>query len=103
MKLYGLKNCDTCRKAAKALGIEVTDVRATPLSRDKLALFQQTFGDALLDTRSTTWRGLSEQEQSGDMIDLLIKHPALMKRPVISANGTLYLGWKKDVQEALGT
>jgi len=102
MKLYGLKNCDTCRKAAKTLGIEVTDVRATPLSRDELGTFQSAFGDALLNTRSTTWRGLSAEEQGGDMIDLLIKHPALMKRPVISANGTLHLGWKKDVQEALG-
>ena len=102
MKLYGLKNCDTCRKAAKVLGVEVTDARATPLTHDELSTFRDAFGDALLNTRSTTWRGLSAAEQGGDMIDLLIQHPALMKRPVISASGTLYLGWKKDVQEALG-
>ena len=101
MKLYGLKNCDTCKKAAKALGVEVTDVRKEPLSRERLQEFWNEFGDALLNTRSTTWRGLSEAERSEDPIELMQKHPALMKRPVIEAKGTLYLGWKNDVQEAL--
>ena len=101
MKLYGLKNCDTCKKAAKALGVEVTDVRKEPLSRERLQEFWNEFGDALLNTRSTTWGGLSETERNEDPIELMQKHPALMKRPVIEAKGTLYLGWKNDVQEAL--
>ena len=100
MKLYGLKNCDTCRKAAKALGID--DIRENPLDQNSLKRFESAFGDALLNTRSTTWRGLSESERSGDPLALIAVHPALMKRPVIDADGTLYLGWKKDVQEALG-
>ena len=102
MKLFGLKNCDTCRKAAKALGIEVTDIRAEPLAKSDLERFQAAFGDDLLNTRSTTWRGLSEAERSGSIIDLLQAHPALMKRPVIEDGGKLYLGWKADVQSALG-
>lgn len=98
MKLWGLKTCDTCRKAAKALGVPVTDVRETPLSRDQLERFQAAFGAALLNTRSTTWRGLAEEERASDPLDLIAAHPALMKRPVIEADGALYLGWGKDVQ-----
>jgi arsenate reductase-like glutaredoxin family protein len=45
---------------------------------------------------------LSEEERKGAPADLLAAHPALMKRPVIRAeDGTLYLGWGKDVQAAL--
>lgn len=101
MKIYGLKACDTCRKAAKALGAGITDVRETPLDRATLTRFHEALGAGLLNTRSTTWRGLSEDERAGDPIDLILAHPALMKRPVIEADGALYLGWGKDVQGKL--
>ena len=105
MKLYGIKACDTFRKALKMLetaGKNVTfvDVRDAPLDRATLKKFYETIGDQLLNTRSTTWRGLSEDERSADPLDLLVQHPTLMKRPVIEADN-LYLGWKKDVQDAL--
>ena len=104
VKIYGLKNCDTCRKALKMLqaaghDVVLQDVRADPLSAEKLQSFSEAFGDALLNTRSTTWRGLSEEERAGDPIKLLEAHPALMKRPVIETD-TLHLGWTKPVQEA---
>lgn len=99
--IYGIKTCDTCRKAVKALGTELTDIRETPLSRAQLERFHGVFGEALVNTRSTTWRGLSEAERARDPLDLLIAHPTLMKRPVIERDGTLYLGWGKDVQAAL--
>jgi len=99
--IYGIKTCDTCRKAVKALGAELHDIRADPLTPAQLAQFYEAFGDALLNTRSTTWRGLSEHERACAPLDLLAAHPTVMKRPVIDANGTLYLGWGKDVQAAL--
>lgn len=106
MKLFGIKACDTCRKAAKILGdaghkVEFVDVRATPLTSQQLAHFLETFGEALVNTRSTTWRGLNEDERSHTPLDLLIAHPTLMKRPVIEATDSLHLGWGKDVQAAL--
>jgi arsenate reductase-like glutaredoxin family protein len=76
------------------------DVRAEPLTSEQLMSFSQAFGDALLNTKSTTWRGLSEEERSADPLELLARHPALMKRPVIETD-TLHLGWTKAVQEAL--
>jgi arsenate reductase len=102
MTLYGLKNCDTCRKAIKeirATGADVTliDVRIDGVSMDDLIRFQTTFGDALLNTRSTTWRGLSETERGMPSLELLTTHPALMKRPVIDGPNGLTLGWAKEV------
>jgi arsenate reductase len=103
MKIYGLKACDTCRKALKALnGAELVDIRATPLSGDMLAQAHQQFGAALVNTRSTTWRGLSDEDRQKDPLELLAEHPALMKRPLVEKDGQLYLGWTKDVQAALG-
>ncbi|MBC58635.1 MAG: arsenate reductase [Confluentimicrobium sp.] len=106
MQVYGLKNCDTCRKAMKSLaaaGHEVTfvDVRADGLPEAEVQRFLTEFGDDLLNRRSTTWRGLSEEERAGDPLTLLRAHPALMKRPVIDHGGQLWLGWGKDVQAAL--
>lgn len=107
LTIYGLKACDTCRKAVKsltALGHEVTyiDVRSDGVRADKLAEFQEVFGDKLVNTRSTTWRGLSDDAQKRPALELLSAHPTLMKRPVIDAGGALTLGWGKDVQARFG-
>ena len=103
MLIYGLKNCDTCRKALKSLDNAVlVDVRQDGMPEGLLARAHARFGDALVNTRSTTWRGLSPSEREKDPLELLREHPALMKRPLIDANGSLYLGWTASVQEALG-
>ncbi|RPE70998.1 arsenate reductase-like glutaredoxin family protein [Pacificibacter maritimus] len=101
-KLYGIKACDTCRKAAKTLAVDISDIRANPLPASDLKRFYAQFGDALVNTRSTTWRGLSEAERARPPLDLLSEHPTLMKRPVIEKDGALFLGWGKDVQAELG-
>lgn len=96
--LYGLKTCDTCRKAAKEMeraGKTVTwrDVRDDPLDPAALKRFLAAFGEALVNRRSTTWRGLSDAERAGDPATLLAAHPALMKRPVVESEAGLTLGW----------
>ena len=101
MKIYGLKNCDTCRKAAKALDAELIDVRATSLALEQLERFYEAFGQALVNTRSTTWRNLDEAERAKDAMELLQAYPTLMKRPVIERGDELLLGWGRDVQAKL--
>lgn len=101
--IYGLKNCDTCRKALKAINnSNLVDVRETPLETAFMSRALEQFGNALVNTRSTTWRGLSDEERADDPLSLLMSHPTLMKRPLIEKDGTLYLGWSKDVQADLG-
>lgn len=103
LTLYGLKSCDTCRKARRAAekaGKSVTfiDVRETPLDQEKLTRFLDAFGEKLVNTVSTTWRGLSDSERAEDPLTLLEKHPALMKRPVIEG-GALTLGWNAEIEK----
>lgn len=103
MILYGLKNCDTCRKALKQLpDYRLVDVRAEGVPANVLAQALAQFGDRLVNTRSTTWRELSEQERSQSPMELLEQHPTLMKRPLISNEGELHLGWDKATQTAIG-
>ncbi|CUK01406.1 putative reductase [Shimia thalassica] len=103
MRLYGLKNCDTCRKALKTFNdVEFVDVRADGVPVEVLEKAFAAFGSALVNTRSTTWRGLTEEERAKPALDLLAEHPTLMKRPLIERNGEFFLGWTTDVQSTLG-
>ena len=102
MIIYGLKNCDVVRKARKALPeAEMHDVRDAPLSREKLTDFLMVFPDTLVNKRSTAWRNLSETERASDPIALLQANPALMKRPLIEAGESLFLGWTSENEAAL--
>ena len=107
LTLYGLKNCDTCKKALKALegaGKRVTfvDIRADADLVSLVPTWLEQAGDArLVNRRSTTWRTLSEGERSTDPLALLTAHPTLIKRPVIETDGKVFVGWSKDEQSAL--
>ena len=103
MKLYGIKTCDTCRKALAALpDARFVDLRALPVSDDLLDRALAAFGSDLVNRRSTTWRALSEAERAASDRDLLRLHPTLMKRPLIEADdGALHLGWSDAVRAAV--
>lgn len=103
LTIYGIKSCDTCRKArqsAEKSGKSVTfiDIRDTPLTPEKLHHFLDEFADALLNRKSTTWRGLSDAERARRPEELLADYPTLMKRPVIEG-ASLTLGWTPDIQK----
>lgn len=99
MLIYGLKNCDTCRKALKALPeAQLVDVRVDGLPVEVLDLALAQFGAALLNTRSTTWRKLDAEERQRDPRALLIDHPTLMKRPLIAVDKHLFSSWNKEVE-----
>ena len=108
MKLYGLKNCDSCKKALKALQsagqpVEFIDLRATPIAVEQLQRWLDKHGDAVLVNRkSTTWRGLDEQARQQPALALLGVNPTLIKRPVIESGDNSFVGWTAEVQAALG-
>lgn len=101
--LYGLKNCDGCRKATKALqaqGVEVVfhDIRDSEnTARVVKWIAQHTDPMVFVNRRSTTWRQLAPQER--DNIDqtralrLLEEHPTLIKRPVLRIGSSTLAGF----------
>jgi arsenate reductase len=102
MIIYGLKNCDTCRKALKALpNAELVDVSVNSVPDGILDRAMSQFGEKILNTKSTTWRGLDAAERETDPKALLVAHPKLMKRPLIVDGDVLYLSWDKGTQAAL--
>lgn len=109
LTVYHLKSCDTCRKAIKALtaaghDLVCVDVRADGVPEAKLKHILSEVGVAtLLNTRSTTWRGLDAAAKA-DMSDekalaLMTEHPTLMKRPVIDTGSAVSAGWSKAQQD----
>lgn len=105
MRFFGLKTCDTCRKALKSLDgrdVTVIDVRGDGVSDADRTAMIAAFGPAVLNTRSTTWRGLSEDERAKDPAVLLAEHPTLMKRPVIEIDGAWHQGWTPATRAAAG-
>ncbi len=105
--IHGLKACDTCRKAIRALreaghDARLRDFRETPPTETELLKWQAEFGSALLNTRSTTWRGLDEAARAAAPVGLMLDHPALVKRPVVEAGGAVHLGWTEATKTAVG-
>jgi len=111
MRVYGLKNCDTCKKARawlKGEGVEADflDVRADGVSEAQIRNWAKEAGwEKLLNRRGTTWRGLPEAEKAdvteAKAVGLMAAHPALIKRPVFETKAGVIVGFGKDAQAAL--
>ena len=103
--LYGLDNCDTCKKARNWLvrfgvGHEFVDYRAQRIAPETLKAWAVQLGgwDKLVNHASTTWRTLPESRKtprSDPEWTLLIKeYPALVKRPVlVTDDGAVSVGF----------
>ena len=111
LNIYGLKNCDTCRKALKWLEAEgipfaFVDVRKDGIDTSDIESWVDAVGVySLLNKRGTTWRGLSDADKAmgegNGAVKLMTAHPALIKRPVFVQNGTVTVGFTDAVKDAL--
>jgi len=109
--IYGIKNCDTVKKARKWL--EETDIahrfhdfRKDGLDAAMVARFEAALGyEALLNTRGTTWRKLEDADKADMNADkaraLMAAHDAIIKRPVWEKAGDYRLGFAAKDQDAL--
>ena len=101
--LYGIRNCDTVRKARRWLEEHGVDYRFHDLRRDGLdaGLLDAWVGDLgwekLVNRRGTTWRELpTEERESLDAArarQLIRKHPALIKRPLLEIGDARHVGF----------
>ncbi len=109
--LYGIASCDTVRKARRWLDANGAAYRYHDLREDGLdkAVLQRWIAalgwESLLNRRSTTWRDLAAGERNGldlpKATTLLLKHPTLIKRPVLVHDGNVYVGFAAERYEEL--
>ncbi len=96
--MYGIKNCDTVKKArrwldAQQIAYRFHDYRADGLDAALLDTFIAELGwEALLNTRGTTWRKLDDARRESiqnapSAAELMREMPAIIKRPLLCAPG----------------
>lgn len=103
--LYGIKNCDTVKKArrwldARGIDYRFHDFRADGLEEERLAGWIGTCGwETLLNRRGTTWRKLPEAARSdldeAKAAALMLREPTLIKRPVLETGREILVGFKE--------
>jgi arsenate reductase len=104
--IYGIKNCDTMKKAFHWLddhgvAYRFHDYKAAGIDATTLKAWSQKVGwEILLNTRGTTWRKLAPAQQAdvdeAKAIRLMAANPSLVKRPVLEGAGPLLVGFTPD-------
>jgi len=107
--IYGIKNCDTMKKARAWLdghGVAYTfhDYKASGIDAAHLRSWAGKVGwEVLLNRAGTTFRKLDEAEKAdidaAKALKLMQAQPSLIKRPVLDVDGTLLVGFKPEVYE----
>ena len=110
IKLYGIKNCDSVKKAVKFLNeydiaYEFVDFKKTPVGCDTVsAWLEQVEMKKLFNTRGTTYRTLKLKElnlEDADKLQWLCKENLLIKRPVLDIDGKITVAFDLEVYKAL--
>ena len=109
--IYGIKNCDTVKKALRWLddaGVEYRfhDFRVDGLDSDRVKGWIEAEGwETVINRRSTSWKALPQERR--DSLDAAsataaaLETPTLVKRPVLEHGDTLSFGFKADQYQAL--
>ena len=105
--LYGISNCDTCRKAKNwfnqnRITFDFFDFRKNELTKIKIETWIDRIGlDKLINRRGTTWRNLPDelrdQIHGPENVDVLNQFPTLMKRPIIEIDDHFLVGFDASV------
>lgn len=103
VRIYGIRNCTTMKKAfawCDAHGVDFAfhDYSKQGIDRNRLAQWCRHLGwKSLLNTRGTTWRKLTPQQQviatQDQAVALMLEHPSLIKRPVVETDTQLLVGF----------
>ena len=98
LHVYGIRNCDSCGHTLRWLDTRRVphsfhDVRDEGLDAALLGSWlASAHGPYLVNRRSTTWRqlpGAKKRLADSEPQDLLLEHPTLLKRPVITESNTI--------------
>ncbi|MCB5176825.1 ArsC family reductase [Microvirga lenta] len=107
--LYGIKNCDTVKKArawldANGVPYAFHDYKAQGIDRARLESWVRSLGwETLLNRAGTTFRKLPDADKTGldegRALALMLDQPSMIKRPVLDLDGRLIVGFKAEQYE----
>jgi arsenate reductase len=105
--IYGIKNCDTMKKArawldSNGVAYDFHDYKAAGVAREKLKTWSDKVGwEMLLNRAGTTFKKLPEADKEGlnekKALALMLAQPSMIKRPVLEMGSKLLVGFKPDV------
>lgn len=106
MKMFGIPNCDTIKKARKFLdthhiNYEFHDYKQQGIDLGTLQQWLESIDLSLIvNKRSTTWRQLSESQKTELLeqsnLQILVDHPTLIKRPVLLTDSEILVGFSES-------
>ena len=109
--IYGIKNCDTMKKARNWLDIHgiayaFHDYKVAGIEKVRLEHWVSQLGwEPLLNRSGTTYRKLPEKDKVGlterKAIALMSEQPSMIKRPVLDVGGKLIVGFEPETYERL--
>ena len=107
--IYGIKNCDTMKKArawldAKGVAYDFHDYKTAGIAKDKLKGWTDKLGwETLLNRAGTTFKKLPDADKEGltekKALALMLAQPSMIKRPVLELGGKLVVGFKPETYE----
>ncbi len=105
--IYGIKTCDTMKKAwtwldSNGHAYRFHDYRSDGIDAKALRRWVKVVGwEKLLNKASTTFRELADTDKAGldeeKAITLMLAHPTMIKRPVLDVDGKLTVGFKPEI------
>jgi arsenate reductase len=105
--IYGIKNCDTMKKArawldGHGVAYDFHDYKTEGIAKDKLRQWSDQLGwETLLNRAGTTFRKLPERDKEGlnanKALALMLAQPSMIKRPVLDLGGKLLVGFKPEI------
>jgi arsenate reductase len=109
--LYGIKNCDTMKKARAFLdkqGVDYAfhDYKSAGIEREKLEKWAKKAGwEVLINRAGTTFKKLPDKDKEGltekKAIALMLAQPSMIRRPVLElGGGKLLVGFKPETYKA---
>lgn len=111
IKIYGIPNCDTMKKAMKWLDknkliYDFHDYKKWGVPEKELKQWVKIAGwEVVLNKRSTTWKNLDEKLKQSlneySAIRIMLENPSSIKRPVLVKDKTLLIGFKEDEYKSL--
>ena len=105
--IYGIKNCDTMKKArawldSHGVAYDFHDYKSEGIAKDKLKAWSDEVGwETLLNRAGTTFRKLPDGDKEGlnerKALALMLAQPSMIKRPVLDLGGKLLVGFKPEI------